>query len=115
MLRRPDHSASLYGSVSVPALSTEPFSVTKGTFHLLTVDPDEVRTRRMTYKMPMEHPDGRTFFLHGFKRIHDDRGFDVWSDTTTLFVSVHEGEDESGPVVGRGVLRIKTLTPITKC
>ncbi|MDG2239710.1 MAG: GMC oxidoreductase [Longimicrobiales bacterium] len=108
MLRRPDHSASLYGSVSVPALSTEPFSVTKGTFHLLTVDPDEVRTRRMTYKMPMEHPDGRTFFLHGFKRIHDDRGFDVWSDTTTLFVSVHEGEDESGPVVGRGVLRIKT-------
>lgn len=107
MLNRDDHSAHLHGTVSIPALSPEPLSTANGTFRLLTVDPDEVRTRRMEYLMPMRTPDGRSLFFHGFKRIHDDAGFDVWADTTTLFVTIHEGEDEEGPVVGRGILRIE--------
>lgn len=107
MLRSPEHKADLYGTVTAPALSDEPLSVTNGTFGLLTVDPDEVRARRMTYHMPLRAPDGRSWHLHGFKRVHDDKGFDVWSDTTTLFVTVHEGDDPQGPVVGRGILRIQ--------
>jgi cholesterol oxidase len=108
MLGETDHRADLYGSVSMPAFSPEPFTVTGGTFQLLTVDPDEKRTRRMTYRMPLRHPDGRDFHLDGFKRIHDDAGFDLWADTTTLFVTLHEGADPDGAVVGRGILRIKT-------
>ncbi len=107
MLGEPDHQASLYGSVSIPELSPEPLSVTNGVFQLLTVDPDEERTRRMTYRMPLRLADGRTYYLYGFKRIHDDPGFDLWADTTTLFVTVYEGDSEAGAVAGRAVLRIK--------
>ena len=31
---------------------------------------------------------------------------DMWDDTTTLFIAVHEG-DLSGPVLGKGILRIE--------
>jgi cholesterol oxidase len=44
--------------------------------------------------------------LYGYKLIRDDEGFDVWADTTTLFVTVHDGDDERAPVSGRAVLRI---------
>jgi cholesterol oxidase len=108
MIESPAHQASLHGTVDAPALSPDPLIVTNGTFQLLAVDPDDGRARRMTYRMPARSRDGRDYFLHGFKRIRDDRGFDVWSDTTTLFVTVHEGRSEDGPVVGRGVLRIHT-------
>ena len=47
---------------------------------------------------------GTAYYLAGKKHVHDDPGFDVWKDTTTLYTVVHEGEDESGPVGGAGVL-----------
>ena len=74
---------------------------------LLTQDVQDARARRMSYRMPLEAPDGSRYYLHGFKHIRDDEGFDLWSDTTTLFVTVHGGEDDSAPVLGRGVLRIR--------
>lgn len=60
----------------------------------------------MDYGMPLSAHDGRRFFLHGFKRVKADGGLDAWEDTTTLFVTVHEGDDAQGPVLGRGILRI---------
>lgn len=105
MLRTPQHRARLLATVNASALSPEPLTVTNGTFELLTRDPDDPRARRMTYRMPMTASDGRHFFLHGYKLVRDD-GLDVWSDTTTLFVTVHEGADERGTPVGRGVLKI---------
>ena len=50
----------------------------------------------MLYSMPLVADDGRRFHLDGFKQIHDDDGLDLWSDTTTLFVTVHEGEGTAG-------------------
>ena len=43
----------------------------------------------------------------GYKVVRDDRGFDLWSDTTTLYVTVHEGTSDDGAVVGRGILKIR--------
>jgi cholesterol oxidase len=106
MLRNPRHQAHLHGTINARALSPRPIRVTHGTFELLTQDPDDPRARRMTYRMPMTTEGGHHFFLHGFKHVRDDKGLDLWPDTSTLFVTIHEGLDDRGPVVGRGVLRI---------
>jgi cholesterol oxidase len=106
MLASPRHQAALYGTVVASALSPQPLNVTSGEFALLTQDAEVVGGRRMTYRMPLSTQDGKLYFLSGFKRIKDERGFDLWADTTTLFVTVHEGADESGAVVGRGILKI---------
>src|SRR5207302_1460065 len=50
--------------------------------------------------------DGTTYFFHGFKLIEGHDWLRLWPQTTTLYVTLHSGEDASGPVLGRGVLRI---------
>lgn len=60
----------------------------------------------MSYAMPLATTGGTRYFLAGTKVIRDDRGFDAWADTTTLFVTLHRGADAGGEVVGRGVLTI---------
>jgi cholesterol oxidase len=107
MLASPEHRARLHGTVVAPWLSPEPMTVTRGTFELLTRDLDDPGARRMSYRIPLETSDGRRYYLEGFKHIKDDPGFDVWSDTTTLFVTLHQGEDGGAPVLGKGVLRIR--------
>lgn len=107
MLEDPDHQASIHGVLVAPAVSPDPLPISRGVFQLLTRDPEMERTRRMTYRLPMVDRSGRALFLHGFKLIHDDPGFDVWADTTTLFVTLHEGADASGAVLGRGMLKIQ--------
>lgn len=106
MLRNRNHRAQLHGTVTAPAISSHPIRVTHGTFELLTQDPDDPRARRMTYRMPLTTESGRRFYLHGYKHVRDDKGLDVWSDTTTLFITVYEGADESGRVVAKGILKI---------
>jgi cholesterol oxidase len=100
------HSARIFGTATAPALSEHPLTVWGGEFNLLTVDSERVRTRVMRYRMRLASEEGRSFYFDGFKRIHDDPGFDVWSDTTTLYITVHEGTEATGPVLGKGILRI---------
>src|SRR5204863_317145 len=33
-------------------------------------------------------------------------GFDVWADTTTLFIVVRRGDSSAGPILGKGILTI---------
>ncbi|HEX6289391.1 MAG TPA: GMC family oxidoreductase [Herpetosiphonaceae bacterium] len=106
MLADAEHSARLSGSVLAPALSPDPLSVADGTFNLFVVDAEQERTRRMRYRMVMETTDGRAYYFDGFKVIHDDFGFDVWADTTTLYITVYEGRSADGPLVGKGILKI---------
>jgi len=104
------HPARLLGTVDAPALSPDPLTVTGGRLELLVLD--DVRpgdphrptpgTRRMTYRMPLTATDGTRFALHGQKLVRDDPGLDVWADTTTLAVTVREGD----AVRGTGTLRI---------
>jgi hypothetical protein len=62
-------------------------------------------TKWMIYEMEFEHKE-KSYYLAGKKEVRDDPGFDLWDDTTTLRVQLHEGTDRSGPVVGAGVLKL---------
>jgi len=106
LIARNDHPGRIVGTVNAPALSPRPLTATDGRFGLFKRDPENVNTRLMTYDMKLEADDGRSFNFSGFKRVHDDPGFDLWADTTTLFITVREGAAENGPQLGKGVLRI---------
>jgi cholesterol oxidase len=97
-----EHTGSITGSVEY-----EPFggtlAVTRGIFNLFS--PGGENERLMQYRLAFEH-DGKPYFLDGAKHVHDDPGFDVWKDTTTLHTVLHEGSDESGPVAGAGILSL---------
>ncbi|MGH9469926.1 MAG: GMC family oxidoreductase, partial [Terriglobia bacterium] len=107
MLTNPQHPARMLGSVSAPALSPSPLTVNDGVFHLFEVDPAQPATRRMWYRMPLYADDGRAFFLAGFKLIHDQPVYDVWHDTTTLYVTIYDGASDTAPVLGKGILIIR--------
>ena len=105
MLQNPNHRARMTGTVTSPLLDKAPLSVTEGEFGLLVDDSDQVGTRRMTYRMKLTAEGGQTWFMDGYKVIRDDLGFDLWADTTTLYITLCKG-DAAGQVVAKGVLRI---------
>jgi len=107
MLAEEAHEGRIFGTVAAPALSARPLTVTEGEFNLFVTDPADPKSRLMRYRMKLATDEGANYFFDGFKRIHDDPGLDMWADTTTLFVTVYEGEDESGKVAGKGILHIR--------
>ena len=107
MLSDEHHRASLMGSVKAPALSAEPLMAVGGEFQLFYRDPDQVGRRLMVYKMQLVDSTGRRYFFHGFKSVADNKGLDVWSDTTTLFITLYDGENEQAPLLARGKLFIE--------
>ncbi len=107
LIEEDTHAARMIGTVSAPALSAEPLTVTDGIFNLFVRDEADPAARRMRYQMRMRATDDRTYFLEGFKRIRNDFGPDIWDDTTTLYITVHDGHDSETPVLGRGILKIR--------
>ena len=105
----PMHAASAAGWVDVPGLGGRR-KVERGEFQLFVDDPDP-SSKRMLYRLWFIGEGGDPFTLSGEKLVHDDPGFDLWSDTTTLFIRILEGhveaasEDEA-PIWGAGVLHI---------
>ncbi|MGB6165025.1 MAG: alpha/beta fold hydrolase [Pseudonocardiaceae bacterium] len=106
MLTDLDHQARMIGTVTAPALALDPITVTDGVFDLFVDDSDRVDGRQMRYRMKLTTEDGRYYYFVGFKIVHEDRGRDIWSATTTLYVTVHEGDNDAGPVVAQGILTI---------
>lgn len=107
LLSDPQHRATMAGTVVAPALSADPLSVTDGVFNLFSSDPDQVGVRNMMYNMRLLATDGKSYFFNGFKVVRDDKGLDIWPDTTTLFITLYEGEDDQGNVLGKGILEIR--------
>jgi cholesterol oxidase len=97
----PDHLAQVEGFVDSSELGVRR-RVERGTFNLFAPSADR-NFRQMLYKLPFTGKDGRRYLLDGFKDVRDDRGLDLWTDNTTLFTSVKDGD---GQVVAQGVLRI---------
>ena len=105
----PHKRMSLDGTIDAPWLSPRPLQVSGGRFALLSDDPERLDTTNMIYEMTLTADDGRSFSFRGVKYVHDDRGLDLWSDTTTLFVELTdiEGSDGAdGTLAYRGLLRI---------
>ncbi|HTN83650.1 MAG TPA: alpha/beta fold hydrolase [Sorangium sp.] len=107
MISSPEHAAPLLGTVNAPALSGRPLTVTHGTFNLFVQDPNAADTRNMKYSMRLASEEGRSFYFYGFKVVTDRPIWDVWHDTTTLYITIHEGDDDKGPVIGKGILVIE--------
>ncbi|MCP4986761.1 MAG: GMC family oxidoreductase [Colwellia sp.] len=109
MLKDEKHEAKMVGSVMSKSLSQKPLTVTEGTFNLFVKDKSINNTVKMKYFMKMVSEEGKQFYLEGFKLIHNDPGFDLWEDTTTLYVSIFEGDNNTCPVVSKGILKIKPV------
>jgi cholesterol oxidase len=107
LVRDPDHAAKMLGEVQAPALSADPLVVTEGRFSLFIRDPVRATTRDMRYRMRLTSTDGRDYHFTGYKYVQDGPVTDMWRATTTLYVSIKAGPDESGPVVATGILRIE--------
>lgn len=102
-IRDSQHAAHLVAHISYPPFG-EDLPVRQGFFNLFRSG-DDPSTRLMTYGLRFE-ANGKEYFLEGTKTIHDDRGPDLWRDTTRLYSQLHEGPDARGPVVAAGVLKL---------
>ena len=97
------HAAQLSGAVTCAPLG-EPLRAEHGVLRLFA--PNAARTSRlMYYGLPLMH-DGRARYLVGVKHVHGFSIFRMWRETTTLYTRLHDGADESAPVIGAGILRL---------
>jgi cholesterol oxidase len=106
MLKDPNHTASLSGTLTVPVLDPQPMIVLSGEFHLFVPDPTRVETHLMIYRMLVQATTGEKFFFDGFKVVHDDGVLNIWHDTSTLYITMFRGESLESPVIGKGILHI---------
>ncbi len=106
MLTSLEHEARMFGTALAPTLSPEPLTITNGKFNLFTVDPNCVDTRNMRYRMAMEAKDGKIYYFEGVKIVQDGPLTDLWPATTTLYVTLFNGNSAASPVLGKGILKI---------
>ena len=104
MIADPAHEANLFGSVKAPALSHSRLMASGGRFNLFR--DDGAGTKRMVYRATLTADDGARYDFRGHKVVRDDPGFDLWPDTTTLFIEVRRLDGGGDAPALRGVLRI---------
>lgn len=109
LIEEPDHLAKMFGTLACAALSAEPMTIRDGTFNLFVDNPNQVETKNMVYRMVADAVEGKHYYFRGFKTVHTSSILAAWPQTTTLYVTIWEGEDDSGPVVGKGILHIAPL------
>jgi len=109
MLNDSDHQAQLFGTVNAPVLSPKPLMVSKGIFNLLIESPDDPKIRLMRYRMTLSAQDGKSYYFEGFKRVRRLSPLHIWGDTTTLYITVYEGENENAPLLGKGIIKIRIM------
>jgi choline dehydrogenase-like flavoprotein len=118
MIDDPQHRSRITGEVLIRTISAQPLKVRTGTFRLLVADPNRPESWTMLYDMVLEGPHGPIHF-HGFKTLEQRGKSDPWTDLTTLFVTLRHGTDETGELIGRGILKLgiaefmRQLTTIT--
>ncbi|MQS17032.1 GMC family oxidoreductase [Streptomyces kaniharaensis] len=105
----PGHPATAVGHVECDLLGGL-LPVEHGWFNLFTRDGDPGR-RLMLYRLHLRDPGGNPVTLVGHKDVHDDPGFDLWRDTSTLYFRLLSGHvlpdgDEAAPLLGAGVVNI---------
>jgi cholesterol oxidase len=108
-----DHPGTAVGVVRSDLLGGE-LPVESGWFNLFVAPAGGagVGTREMRYRLWVRDGSGAPVTLFGFKTVRNDRGLDIWSDTSTLRTTLLRGHVPPGgtaPVIGAGVLRIQPL------
>lgn len=103
----PQHNGTLIGHIDFAPFG-KGIPTGEGIFRLFSPG-DDPRTKLMVYELPFRH-NGEAYYLAGHKEVRDDAGFDLWTDTTTLYTRLYKSADVSGPVIGAGVLRLDAAT-----
>jgi len=103
-LDNPDHEALVSGYVDCASLGGKRM-IDRGRFNMF-VDTPQAHTKNIRYSLQFTASDGRPYLLAGFKEVRDDRGWDAWSENTTLFTTIYRGTTPSDQVFGRGVLHV---------
>ncbi len=78
------------GYIECPSLGSGQLPVERAWFNLFVDDHDRDR-KVMLYRLFFRDQAGQELTLSGYKNIKDDPGFDLWSDTTTLFTRILKG------------------------
>ncbi len=99
----PNHLGQIHGSIDFTPFG-EGIPASNGAFNLFSPT-DDPECKYMIYELGFEH-QGDHYYLAGKKEVKDDPGFDLWTDTTTLYTTLHQGQDTSAPIVGAGVLSL---------
>jgi len=107
MINNLQHEARMIGTVSAPYLSDKPIQATEGVFNLFVQDPDNVNTKLMKYRMLLTTEEDNNYYFRGFKLIHHNKGLDEWPETSTLYITLFEGRDDKGKIIGQGILHIQ--------
>lgn len=104
-----DHQGCAQGYIECDLLGGR-LPVSDGWFNLFVSDGDPSR-RRMVYRLHFADAAGNPLTLVGHKDVHDDPGFDLWRDTSTLYLlilsgHVLPGDDGPATVVAAGIITI---------
>jgi len=99
----PRHLADLTGHIDFAPFG-QAIPAESGVFGLFTPSDDPALTY-MVYELGFRHAD-KSYYLAGKKHVRLGWPWKLWGETTTLYTTLHEGSDASGPVVGTGVLRL---------
>lgn len=108
-LADPTHQSVAGGWVQCEALGGR-LPVQEGLFNLFVDSTDRSRTN-MFYRLYFADSVGNPLTLVGFKDVKDDPGFDMWSDTTTLYTRILRGHvpaegDATAEVAASGILNV---------
>jgi cholesterol oxidase len=106
-VKDPEHEAGMAGTVKAPGLSASPLTISAGRFNLFVPEPSASYKKKMKYEMKLHSKEGQTFFFKGYKDVQDNKGIDLWKDTTVLYITVYEGDNDQSPVKGMGILKIE--------
>ncbi|HET7488533.1 MAG TPA: GMC family oxidoreductase [Acidimicrobiales bacterium] len=104
-----DHHGTAVGWVKCDQLGGK-LEVERGDFNLFVADAGP-RRRHMYYRLYFTDSTGHPLTMAGYKDVDDDHGFDVWSDTSTLYIRLLSGhvpveQDADAEIVASGILHI---------
>jgi predicted patatin/cPLA2 family phospholipase len=99
----PSHIGGLTGHIDFAPFG-QSLPSQSGRFGLFSPSGDPALTF-MVYELGFRHA-GRDLYLAGKKHVHIGPPWRLWRETTTLYVTLHDGSDASGPAIGSGVLRL---------
>lgn len=99
----PQHRADLTGHIDFEPFGTA-IPAESGVFGLFTPS-DDPALCYMVYELGFRHR-GEPYYLAGRKHVRIGVVWKLWRETTTLYTTLHAGNDAQGPVIGAGVLRL---------
>jgi predicted acylesterase/phospholipase RssA len=98
----PDHTGRIVGFIESPEWGYVP--CVNGIFNLFCPT-DDPNLRDMVYEATFR-VDGKDRFFAGKKIVGDQSVLGVWHETTTLYVTIHDGSDANAPCIGAGTLSL---------